>query len=972
MGQQRQSVEKLFGDALNMAPEARRAFLDAACHDEPELKHLVEQLLIEDERAGSFLKEPLFELSTKAGNHTEATPLTRGTRLGPYEILALVGAGGMGEVYRARDTRLGRDVAIKILSTHLSFDPDLKRRFEREARAVCLLTHPNICCLYDIGSQDGIDFIVMEYLEGETLADRLTAGLLPLQQALKIGVEIADALDKAHREGIIHRDLKPGNIMLTKSGSKLMDFGLAKPVTAAMSVTSPGSVQTPSPSMMSVTTLTAPRAPFTERGTIMGTLLYMAPETIQGQAADVRSDIFSFGCVLYEMVSGKRPFTGESRLNIAAAILEKEPQPISNLQPLTPAALEHVVLRCLMKDPEERWQSARDLSRELKWISEGVRLTQASEPAPRLRQKVWERLAWGVAALCIAMLAWLSVSHWGTTQPAETPHLRLSLLPPPSTSFVPYNFAISPDGRRLAFVAAAQDGGTALWIRSLAAGAAQQLTGTEGAMYPFWSPDSRQVGVFQASKLKSIDPASGAVQIICDAPGDGYGGAWNDRGTIVFAGGNGPGGGGVGSISKIFKVSALGGEPEPVTKGNAPSSSTFWPSALPDGDHFLYFIRGNSNSAQKQGIYAGSLSTRESKLISSEIVGNIQFASSRLYYVRDRSLMAQPFDLKRLQLTGLPAAVSRQELEEAPAFSRTGFSVSDNGVVVFQSATESVSQLSWFDRSGKALEELPRTGYRDPALSRDGALLAVSSDENHNGRRYIHIYDFARGTSTRVSDGGAEVFPVLSPDGKRVAYVVNDARTSQYIDVAATDGSGKLERLAAADFLIPNDWSADGRFLVYMNFQHGGPDLEFLDLLNHSQTAFGQGAAAEAQFSPDGKWIAFTGPGSSNDQDSEVYLAPFHGTGRRIQISNHGGAQARWRADGKELFYITKDKKLMAVAMDMSHNEPVAGVPHLLFQTHIIGSRIVLFQYAVSPDGKRFLINSTPSIGAAPLTVLMN
>src|ERR1700727_22194 len=320
MGQQRQSVEKLFGDALDMAPEARRAFLDAACKDEPELKHQVEQLLMEDERAGSFRKKPPFDFPTKAGIHTNTMPLTPGTRLGPYEVLAAIGAGGMGEVYRARDTRLGRDVAIKILSTQLSFDPDLKRRFEREARAVCLLTHPNICCLYDIGSQDGIDFIVMEYLEGETLADRLTAGLLPLQQALKIGVEIADALDKAHREGIIHRDLKPGNIMLTKSGSKLMDFGLAKPATAAMSVT----------------TLAAPRAPFTERGTIMGTLLYMAPETIQGHAADVRSDIFSFGCVLYEMVSGRRPFTGESRLNIAAAILEKEPQPISSLQPLTP------------------------------------------------------------------------------------------------------------------------------------------------------------------------------------------------------------------------------------------------------------------------------------------------------------------------------------------------------------------------------------------------------------------------------------------------------------------------------------------------------------------------------------------------------------------------------------------------------------------------------------------------------------
>ena len=475
------------------------------------------------------------------------------------------------------------------------------------------------------------------------------------------------------------------------------------------------------------------------------------------------------------------------------------------------------------------------------------------------------------------------------------------------------------------------------------------------------------MGFFQASKLKSVDPSSGAVQILCDAAG-GSGGAWNNRGTIIFAAFlNTPG-----NPMGLSKVSASGGEPQPVTMAGAPNAAIFWPSALPDGDHFIYFRAGNVDPREKPGIYVGSLTTQEEKMISSEIFGNTQFASSRLYYVRDRSLMRQPFDLKRLQFTGPPEAVSRQELEESPGFSRSGFSVAEDGMVVFQSATESVSRLAWFDRSGKELEHLPTPGYRDPDLSRNDALLAVSSDDDHNGKHYIHIYDFARGTSTRVSDGGTEVFPILSPDGKKVAYEVNNGRVSQSIDVAATDGSGKTERLVAANTPLANDWSADGRFLVYMNVKGTAQEmvLDVLDLRNHSQTAYAPGV--EAQFSPDGKWIAFAGAGSTSGEDYDVYLGRFPGPGRRIQISNHGGAQPRWRADGKELFYITRDKKLMAVEIDTSHDEPVAGAPHVLFQTRITASRIVLFQYAVSRDGKRFLINSMPAIGATPLTVLMN
>ena len=879
--------------------------------------------------------------------------LTSGTRLGPYEILAPLGAGGMGEVYRARDMRLGRDVAVKILPTHLSSNPDLKQRFDREARAISSLNHPNICHLYDVGSQDGIDFIIMEYLEGENLADRLSTGPLPLQQALKIGVEIADALDKAHRQGIIHRDLKSGNIMLTKSGAKLMDFGLAKPTTAALGATAPssGSPLTLSPTTMSMPTLPSSPVPLTEQGAILGTFLYMAPELFQGQQADVRSDVFSFGCVLYEMVTGKRPFAGKSQLSIIAAILEKDPQPISSLQPLTPAALEHAVLRCLMKDPDERWQTARDLARDLKWIAEGVRVTKVSEPAPRYR----ERFAWGLAALCIALVIGLGFTRLRSAGQPERQHLRLSLLPPQFTSFVPYNFAISPDGRRLAFVAVAPDGGTALWIRSLAAGAAQQLTGTEGAMYPFWSPDNRQVGFFSGGKMKSVDPGGGAVQIICDAP-DSAGGTWNDHGTIVFAALNRSS-----RIPGLMKVPASGGEPQPAIKTRG-SDPTLWPSFLPDGDHFLY--------TEGKGVYVGSLNSMESKMLTSKVAGNTQFASRRFFYVRERSLMAQPFDLERLQTTGPAEPVAQQELEQDPGLSRAGFSVSDNGVVVLQSASDSVTRLCWFDRAGKEQDELPTTGYRDPALSRDGTLLAVSSDDERNGKHYIRIYDFARGTSTRASNGGTEEFPVLSPDGRSVAYVDNDGEDSPHIYTVATDGSAKPEPLVKSSALVPNDWSPDGRYLVYMNFQNGPPELEFYDFRKRSHSAYAGGA--EAQFSPDGKWIAFSGASSASYQDSDVFVAQFPEPRGRIQISNQGGAQARWGADGKELFYISADKKLMAVSIDTSQGKLVAGVPHVLFQTRIIASRIVLFQYAVSPDGKRFLINSLPSVGATPLTVLMN
>jgi eukaryotic-like serine/threonine-protein kinase len=582
------------------------------------------------------------------------------------------------------------------------------------------------------------------------------------------------------------------------------------------------------------------------------------------------------------------------------------------------------------------------------------------EVRPAARRLRW--VPWGVAAALLTVLAWLGFARWIKPPLPQRQSFRLSIQPPPSTSFVPYSLAVSPDGRRVAFVAAGLDDATALWVRSLVGGSYQQISGTENALYPFWSADSREIGFTSGGRLKRADPSTGAVQVICDIDYP-FGDTWNDHGTILFAGALGP----------LYKVDASGSAPQPVTRARG-NEAHRWPSFLPDQDHFLYFVDNpehSGGSAAIRGIYVSSLTSMDSKKISSEINNAVQFASGRLFFVHNRSLMAQPFDLQRLELTGKAEVIAPEEIEEDSAFSNTGFSVSSNGVVVFQSASDNFSRLSWFDRQGKDLESVSSRGYRDPSLSGDGSLLAITADDQRNGRHSIRIYDFARSTSTSVSDGGTDEFPALSYDGKTVAYSNSEANT---ISTLATDNSGQPQALVNGHRPIPNDWSRDGRYLVYMDFPHGYSNLAVYDFHKHSSTTYGPGV--EAQFSPDGKWIAFTyftaGRSVGNYQDSEIFVAGFPNPGAHIQISNHGGAQARWRADGKELYFIELDKKLMVVAIDTSHGKLEAGVPHALFQTRIIAPRILLFQYAVSPDGKRFLINSLPSVGVAPVTVLIN
>src|SRR5579864_5847892 len=532
--------------------------------------------------------------------------LTSGTKLGPYEIQSPLGAGGMGEVYRARDTRLDRIVAIKILPEHLSSSAELKTRFEREARAVSSLNHPHICHLYDVGAQDGTAYLVMEYLQGETLADRLRKGPLPLKQALEICIEVAEALAFAHRNGILHRDLKPANVMLTPGGAKLMDFGLAKssPVVAATSSVLAAGL-TPSTPTMTIADLSSPAKGLTQRGTVVGTFQYMAPEVLQGAEADARSDIFSLGCVLYELVTAQRAFEGKTQLSVLTAILEKDPEPVSRVQQASPVSLDHLVKACLEKNPEERLQTAQDVKLQLKWIAEGGGEKPAVQ-GPTAKPWLWWAIT-GIAGITAA----LATVGYVQLKMRQSPVVRTSILPPPGTSFVTMvpssgPAVVAPDGTRLAFTARDDKGKILLYVRALSSTSPQALVGTEDAMYPFWSPDSRDLGFFAQGKLKRINANGGPVQELCDAS-NGRGGAWNKDGVILFT---------PTAQSALFRVSANGGKPEPATKVDVAhnQNSHRWPRFLPDHRHYIYWARNSLGSTQ-QSLVVASLDSSESKEI---------------------------------------------------------------------------------------------------------------------------------------------------------------------------------------------------------------------------------------------------------------------------------------------------------------------------------------------------------------------
>jgi len=886
-------------------------------------------------------------------------PILSGRRLGPYEILSAVGAGGMGEVYKARDTRLDRIVAIKVLPAHLADRAELRERFEREARTIASLNHPHICTLHDIGQQDGIDYLVMEYLEGETLAQRLNKGSLPLEQVLQYAIEIADALDKAHRKGVTHRDLKPGNIMLTKAGTKLLDFGLAK------------LKQEIAPANVQLSELPTADDPLTARGTIVGTLQYMAPEQLEGKEVDARTDIFAFGAVVYEMATGKRAFEGKSQASVIGAILKDDPPPISSLQPMTPPALDRVVKKCLAKEPEKRWQAASDICDELKWIAEGG--SQAGLPMPIVaHRKTRERLAWIVAAVFL-LLAVLSATVHFRESPKDSRTVYFSIFPPEKSSILqPSAFSgrpmdVSPDGSQVAFIAIAE-GKQSIWVRPLGSLAARPLPGTEGATAPFWSPDNQYIGFFVGEKMFKVPTSGGPAQALCDMPGvtSSRSGTWNREGTIVFGGLGNP----------LYRVSEAGGQASPVTKldQSRQETSHYSPHFLPDGNHFLYFARSTTAPAN-DGIFVGSLDSKPNKLLL-QVDSEAQYTPpGYLLYVRDGTLTAQGFDANGLELSGEPSPVADQV--ESLQTGASAFSASENGVVVYQSGNQS-SQLVFVDRGGKLVQSVGPPGeYRNATLSPDGSRVVVDrySVGIRAGSRDLWLYELARGAVSRLTfDPSENSDAVWSPDGKQIAFE-STRGGCRGLYKKLSSGAGAEETLfKASDLRSPRDWSSDGKFILFERSDpKTGSYLWVLPLFGDRkpipfhQTEFQE---LDGRFSPNGRWIAYD---SNESGKREVYVQPFPASAGKWQISTNGGSDPIWRPDGKELFYLATDGKIMAelVKADATFE---AGVPKALFQTMFIGFVRGGFEhYRVTADGQRFLVNM-PSAGGTPppITVVLN
>jgi eukaryotic-like serine/threonine-protein kinase len=880
-----------------------------------------------------------------------------GERLGPYEIVALIGAGGMGEVYRAHDTRLNRDVALKVLPEIFARDTERMARFEREAKLLASLNHNNIAAIYGLEESGATRALVMELVEGPNLAERIAAGPIPLDEALPIARQIADAVEYAHDQNVIHRDLKPANIKVKEDGTvKVLDFGLAK----ALSDEVAESDMSNSPTLSMAAT---------RQGMILGTAAYMSPEQAKGKRVDRRTDVWAFGCVLYEMLTGKAPFQGEDVTEILAAIVMKEPA-FDVLPAKKSAAIRTLLRRCLEKNPRRRPGHMSEARILIEDVLSGAGPAEPLAAASSTR----ERIVWAVVTVAAALVGY-AVFFFTQQRPERPAAIRFEISPPPGTFFANGVAAplhgLSPDGRRIAFPVL-KGTSVQLAVRSLDALESQLLPGTEGPnagtspYYAFWSPDSRFIGFFVQGKLKKIDVTGGPPQVLCDAPAP-EGGTWNQDGAIVF--GNGTGG--------LFRVSAAGGTPVPVTTLDAARNerSHRAPWFLPDGRHFIYVaqaVEKGTNAPPTNTVFVGSLDSPDRiELFTSD--SRAVYSDEHLLFVREGTLLAQPFDLKRLSVTGEPFPVA-EDLGVNSALARAAFSVSATGVLTYRSNTGANGewQLAWFDRSGQQTALVGDYARQDSvALSPDGKRAAVSLRDPGKTTGDIWIYDVDRGVPTRVTaDTATEDTPIWSPDGSRIVFF-SDRTGHRDLYQKASNGVSADERLLADSSTdsTPASWSPDGRFLLYTR---GGPrtgsDLWALPLFGDRkpvpvlQDPFNQ---LNGRFSPDGRWIAYV---SNETGGTEIYVVPFPGPGDKVRISSNGGAWPRWRRDGKELFYLGPGFTVMAASVNgHSSRFEVIETKALFSVSQMAGTG----GYDVSADGQRFLLLAEPR-QAAPLTVVVN
>jgi Tol biopolymer transport system component len=880
--------------------------------------------------------------------------LAPGTRLGAYDIVALIGSGGMGEVYRARDSRLNRDVAIKVLPADVAADHDRLARFEREAQVLASLNHPNIAQIHGVDDSSGTPALVMELVEGPTLADRIAKGPIPLDEALPIAKQIAEALEAAHEQGIIHRDLKPANIKVRSDGTvKVLDFGLAKafdPVASAVG----NATMSPTLSIHA-----------TQAGLIMGTAAYMAPEQVRGGTVDRRADIWAFGVVLYEMLVGRRLFEGDTASDTLASVL-REPIPLESLPADTAPSIRRLLRRCLERDQKRRLHHIADVRLELDDHGDSSTFAgvgpAAAPSTPSLQARV---LPWAAASVLLAALGGLSFTHFREAVPAVPLEMRLEINTPATGH--PSSFALSPDGRMMVFTGTA-DEQSSLWLRSLDSGSAKPLRGTEGGIFPFWSPDSRSVGFFADAKLKRIDVDTGSLLVLANTNNAPRGGTWNRDGVILFA---------PRSAQGILRVAAAGGEPSPVTRLLSTQIGHVFPQFLPDGRHFLFYGIGRPD----KGVYIGQLDAQDARRVIDADTAATYASLGYLLFGRQDTLFGQRFDPVRLTLIADAVPISDQAfLESDPTARMSPVSASATGLIAHRTGTGvNGQQFVWVDRSGKELEKVgasDRLRPGNPALSPDGRHVVL--DRTLEGNSDLWMLELSRGIPTRLtSDPAIDAYPLWSPDGKSIVFASNRKGVFDLYQMPAAGGQEEL-LLATPLSKVPLDWSRDRRFLLYVVADpKTGSDLWALRLDGDRkpfpvvQTTFTESGG---QFSPNGKWVAFH---SNTSGRLEVYIQSFPGPGPSNPVSTTGGAQPRWRPDGKELFYIGLDGRLMAVSITIAATGTVEpGVPVPLFPTHIGGAvpgGTSRQNYMVSPDGQRFLMNTVVSEGpVSPITVILN